>query len=118
MRLHKFDIVLVRFPFSDLSKSKFRPALLVKTLPGANAIFCQITTKQRRIKTFEILLRREHCEGDIRFDSRAYVDMLFTLHHSIIRRKLGRVRNPVICQQVEEKLTTLFCGERTRRTAA
>jgi len=50
MNFKKFDIVLVDFPFSDLSKIKKRPALVIKSLEGENTILCQITTKERNIK--------------------------------------------------------------------
>lgn len=39
------DVVVVPFPFSDLSASKKRPALVVATLSGDDVILCQITSK-------------------------------------------------------------------------
>jgi len=41
----KGDVVVVPFPFSDLSASKKRPALVVATLTGDDVILCQITSK-------------------------------------------------------------------------
>ncbi|HEU0092532.1 MAG TPA: hypothetical protein VFS78_10495, partial [Vicinamibacteria bacterium] len=37
-------VVLVRFPFSDLSSSKLRPALVVAAAGGADWVLCQITS--------------------------------------------------------------------------
>ena len=37
-------VVLVRFPFSDLSSSKLRPALVVASAGGTDWILCQITS--------------------------------------------------------------------------
>jgi len=42
--LRKGDIVVVPFPFSDLSSVKIRPALVVAILPGRDVILCMITT--------------------------------------------------------------------------
>ena len=41
----KGDIVVIPFPFSDLSQSKRRPALVIARLEGNDAILCQITSK-------------------------------------------------------------------------
>jgi len=37
-------VVLVRFPFSDLSSSKLRPALVVAPAGGTDWMLCQITS--------------------------------------------------------------------------
>jgi mRNA interferase MazF len=41
----KGDIVVLPFPFSDLSTSKKRPALVLANLPGDDIILCQITSQ-------------------------------------------------------------------------
>ncbi len=41
----KGDLVVVPFPFSDLSASKKRPALVMATLTGDDVILCQITSQ-------------------------------------------------------------------------
>jgi mRNA interferase MazF len=38
-------IVLVRFPFSDLSQSKLRPAVVLADAGRGDQILCQITSK-------------------------------------------------------------------------
>lgn len=43
----KGDIVVVPFPFSDLSTFKRRPAFVLAQLPGPDIILCQITSKQK-----------------------------------------------------------------------
>ena len=41
----KGDVVVIPFPFSDLSGSKRRPALVLADLPGDDIILCQITSQ-------------------------------------------------------------------------
>ena len=42
----KGDVVVLPFPFSDLSQSKRRPALVITELLGNDIILCQITSKK------------------------------------------------------------------------
>jgi mRNA interferase MazF len=102
--LKRFDIVLVDFPFSDLKRNKKRPALVINSLEGDNSILCQITTKQRNLKKYEIVLPKEACMGDVRFDSFIYVDMVFTLHKSLIYRKIGEVSNQETKDIINQKI--------------
>ncbi|MEL6459992.1 MAG: type II toxin-antitoxin system PemK/MazF family toxin [Cyanobacteria bacterium J06621_15] len=41
----KGDVVIVPFPFSDLTQSKRRPAVVVANLRGNDLILCQITSQ-------------------------------------------------------------------------
>ena len=41
----KGDVVVIPFPFTDLTASKKRPAFVVADLPGDDIIVCQITSK-------------------------------------------------------------------------
>jgi mRNA interferase MazF len=38
-------VVIVPFPFSDLTQAKRRPALVIATLEGDDLILCQITSQ-------------------------------------------------------------------------
>ena len=108
MSLKKFDIALVNFPFSDLTKTKKRPALIINSLEGENTIFCQITTKRRNIQKYEVALKKEDCEGNIRFDSFIYLDMIFTLHKSLVHGKIGEVRNSKVKEIINHKIKLTF----------
>ena len=44
-RFVKGDVVVVPFPFSDLSQAKRRPALVISVLEGDDLILCQITSQ-------------------------------------------------------------------------
>ena len=43
--LVKGDVVVVLFPFSDLSSAKKRPALVLATPDGDDVILCQMTSR-------------------------------------------------------------------------
>ncbi|MEG4289020.1 type II toxin-antitoxin system PemK/MazF family toxin [Microcoleus sp. C2C3] len=42
----KGDVVVVPFPFSDLTQAKRRPALVIANLAGDDLILCQITSQR------------------------------------------------------------------------
>ncbi len=44
-RFVKGDIVVLPFPYSDLSSSKKRPAMVLADLKGDDIILCQITSR-------------------------------------------------------------------------
>ena len=41
----KGDVVVIPFPFTDLSGNKKRPAFVITDLPGDDIIVCQITSR-------------------------------------------------------------------------
>ena len=110
------DIILVKFPFSDLRNTKIRPALVIKSLEGENIILCQITTQKRNLCKYEINLSKKSCKGNIRFDSNIYLDMIFTLHKSLIVAKLGEVKKDSVKQEIKNKLKEMFCSNQTPKS--
>ncbi len=54
----KGDVVVVPFPFSDLTQAKRRPALVLSVLEGDDLILCQITSQTIKDK-YAILLTSE-----------------------------------------------------------
>jgi len=44
-RFVKGDIVVIPFPFSDLSGTKRRPALVIADFHGDDILLCQITSQ-------------------------------------------------------------------------
>ena len=57
-RFVKSDVVVIPFPFSDLSDSKRRPALVLVNLKGYDIILCQITSQTvRTIMQFHLRVK-------------------------------------------------------------
>lgn len=100
-------IVLVEFPFSDISQTKKRPALLIGDIRGENNIYCQISTKNKLTKQYQIPLNSSDCKGEISFDSYIYCDMIFTLHKDLVIRELGSISAEKL-SAVRNKLSAIF----------
>lgn len=93
--LRRDDIVLVSFPFSDLSGRKLRPALVVGRPSSDDTVLAFITSQDGEIES-----KTEHliAPGDPEFattglkvGSRVRLTKLATLHRSLVRRRLGRI---------------------------
>ena len=77
-RLIKGDIVIVPFPFSDLSNFKKRPALVISTLQGDDLILCQITS-QNILDEYAIPLSNEDLtSGSLKRKSNIRPNRIFT----------------------------------------
>lgn len=103
----KGDLVVVEFPFSDLSGSKIRPALVVGSLTGDDIILCQITGEDRQDNYTVYLKNNDFYVGNLAGDSMIRTNKLFTADKSIIECKIGSIKNNKI-KEVEEKIINIF----------
>ena len=102
----KGDVVVVPFPFSDLSGSKRRPALILAELRGDDIILCQITTRARA--GYAIDLAAQDFElGGILHDSEARPDKLFTAKRSLILSVVGRLNTAKLSEIVQRTVRIL-----------
>jgi mRNA interferase MazF len=93
IKFSKRDVVVVPFPFSDLTGDKRRPALVVAQLQGDDLILCQITTKTNRDK-YAIALERSDFEAGSLPEPSCSIrpNRLFTAEKSLIIRKAGKLK--------------------------
>ncbi|MEK6281508.1 MAG: type II toxin-antitoxin system PemK/MazF family toxin [Acidobacteriota bacterium] len=84
----KGDVVLVRFPFSDLSDSKVRPVIVVSMTHASQDLFViSLTSRTARLLTGEFVLREWKNSG-LNVAS-AVKRGLFTIHESLIVKSIG-----------------------------
>jgi len=99
------DILLIKFPFTDLSKSKKRPVLVVKADSTCGDFICfQITSKSTSSNLLKID-QHDLKSGDLKLISFLKYDKCFTLNKQIVDKKLADV-NP----EFMNKLRELFCN--------
>lgn len=92
----KGDIVVVPFPFSDLTGSKKRPAMVLTSLPGDDILLCQITSQNPSGKFSVNITPIEFTEGSLPVDSNIRAEKIFTADTNIILRKAGHVSDFII----------------------
>ena len=105
MHYKKGDIVLIKFPFSSLKKSKKRPVLLIKDENFQGDFVCfQITSKSTQNNLF--LLKQDSFLGNpLPLQSFVKYDKCFTLHSDIVEKKLTSINLNTL-----KKITKLFCN--------
>ncbi len=105
--LVKGDVVVVPFPFSDLSEHKRRPALITAILKDENLILCQITSKYHIDNYCIPLSDSDFKNGNIRITSLIKPQKLFTADKSIVKYKIGRLKSEKI-REVENEIISIF----------
>ncbi|MBN2517889.1 MAG: type II toxin-antitoxin system PemK/MazF family toxin [Candidatus Altiarchaeota archaeon] len=106
-RLMKGDIVVVPFPFSNLSKTKRRPALIVADLEGDDFILCQITSEANKDRYAIALSNKDFKSGSLKVDSMIRPNKLFTADASLVLYRIGSLRESKI-KEIEDRLVGII----------
>src|SRR3990170_3065005 len=85
----KGDVVVVPFPFSDLTQSQKRPALVIATLEGDDVILSQITSKTIKDNYSISLDDKDFETGSLKQPSNLRPNRLFTADSHIILYRIG-----------------------------
>jgi len=100
-RLVKGDVIVLEFPFSNLIHAKRRPSLIIKAPKGDDLIVCQITGKSYE-KSVEIPIRKgDLSKGDLKVESYIRLDKIFSVEKSLIRYKIGALKQDKINEVVD-----------------
>lgn len=103
----KGDVVVIPFPFSDLSGSRRRPALVLADLPGDDIILCQITSQQINDSFAIPLTNADFINGNLPVNSNIRPNRIFTADKNIIIRKTGTINNTLL-QKVITKVHSII----------
>ena len=85
------DIVFVSFPFSDLSRSKLRPALVLAYAQREDWILCQITSKAYNDNNAIRIDETDYIRGSLEFISYIRCGKLFTANTQIIHKNVASI---------------------------
>ncbi len=100
-------VVVVPFPFSDLSQSKLRPAVVLADADRGDFILCQITSNPYGDPLARVLSNADFARGALRMTSYARPGKLFTAHRSLIQTEIG-VLTPEAFREIREAVAALF----------
>ena len=96
MALNKGDVLLAQFPFTDLSQTKLRPAIVLHTSIQKNEITICFISSQKVMQLsdteFSVLdTDPEFSSTGLRTDSKVRVSRIVTLNYQLTSRKLGKL---------------------------
>lgn len=94
------SVILIPFPFSDLSQSKIRPALVLANAERGDWILCQITSKPYADRRAVRLDAMDFASGGLELTSYVRPGKLFTANEALMIETVGRLRT--------EKLRTIL----------
>ena len=97
-------VVLVRFPFSDLSASKLRPDVVVAHAGAVDWVLCQVTSHPYGDKNAVPLQSTSFSNGGLSRDSFVRPGKLFTGSDTIVVRGAG-VLSPAAYREVIDAVT-------------
>jgi len=103
----KGNVVVVPFPFSDLSASKRRPALVLANFAGDDILLCQITSQKHNEKHAVSLKTSDFVAGTLPVDSFIRPTRIFTADKNLIIRIAGTVSNEIINTVINEIINIL-----------
>lgn len=101
------DVVLVRFPFSDLQGYKLRPALVLAKTAHADFVLCQITSRPFADDMAVEITSDDFERESLNRTSYVRVAKLFTANDSIITRQVGQLK-PQAVRKIRTGLAQLF----------
>jgi mRNA interferase MazF len=102
------SIILVTFPFSDLSQSKLLPAVVLANAGNQDWVLCQITSNAYADPS-AIEIREAHfANGSLRLTSYARPGKLFTANRGLIVKKIGDLKQDKFRQIVETIVNLLM----------
>lgn len=87
------SIVVMPFPFSDLSSSKLRPALVVASADKGDWLLCQITSKQYSDPNAVKLETGDLDKGSLNLVSYVRPMKLFTANQSLMVKRVAVVND-------------------------
>jgi mRNA interferase MazF len=86
------SVVLVQFPFSDLSQAKLRPAVVLADADRGDWILCQVTSNPYSDQKAIELTDDSFSSGLLRLTSYARSTKLFTATTSLIASEVGTLK--------------------------
>jgi len=100
-RFVKGEVVVLPFPFSDLSASKRRPALVIAPLQGVDVILCMITSRAVKDSNAIPLTHSDFISGSLSQQSNVRPNRLFTADSRIILRSVGKLSDDKMKEVVD-----------------
>ena len=103
------DVVVIPFPFSDLTQAKRRPALVIADLEGDDLILCQITSRLSKDRYAITVNDDDFKVGALKQQSNVRPNRIFTADSHIVLYRVGSLKQRKF-KEVIEKIIAILQG--------
>ncbi|MBX3335817.1 MAG: type II toxin-antitoxin system PemK/MazF family toxin [Nitrospira sp.] len=103
-------VVLVRFPFSDLSQTKLRPAVVLAEAGRGDWVLCQVTSKSYADSRAIRLEDTNFSAGSLRVLSYVRPGKLFTANRDLIISEVATLKSISLQQVIDAVVNPLRAG--------
>ncbi|MBI3616827.1 MAG: type II toxin-antitoxin system PemK/MazF family toxin [Candidatus Omnitrophica bacterium] len=100
--MNRGDLILIKYPFSNLQGTKVRPALVISSdrlnKHNRDALFILITSNTSNQQAVDYLIDQQHPDFQktgLKRPSLIKVDKIVCLMKSLAKRKLGTISRPI-----------------------
>ncbi|MGK7943492.1 MAG: type II toxin-antitoxin system PemK/MazF family toxin [Microcystaceae cyanobacterium] len=112
MSLNKGDLILIPFPFTDLSTTKLRPAVVLwADSSGIDITVCFVSSQNiSNISAEEFIIETTHPDfykTGLKVSSKVRVSRIVTIERNLITRKLGNLETGLL-NELDNKLRHTF----------
>lgn len=101
------QVILIPFPFSDLSATKVRPAVCLADAGKGDWVLCQVTSRAYADPGALELTDADFASGGLRLVSYARPGKLFTAHESLFVSTAGELNSHAL-SRILRAIVTLF----------
>lgn len=101
------DVVLVPFPFSDMSRSKLRPAIVLASVQHNDWILCQVTSNAYGDPNAVQITNADFADGSLRITSFARPGKVFTANRQLITRRAGSLKKDALLRVIDTLVVIL-----------
>jgi mRNA interferase MazF len=105
------SVVLVTFPFSDLSQAKLRPAVVLADAGRGDFVLCQVTSNAFADPLAIELQAADFASGSLHRISYARPGKLFTAHRRLIAQEVGALRLDALERVTNQVMKLLHHGK-------
>ena len=103
-------VVTVSFPFSDLSSSRLRPAVVLANSGRGDWVLCQVTSKSYADASAIQLEDEDFASGSLRLTSYARPGKIFTANESLMVTRVGELKSDSFRKVGEAVISLLQSG--------
>ena len=100
-------VVLVPFPFSDLSNSKLRPAIVLADAGRGDFVLCQVTSKPYMDVSALAINNHSFSNGSLRILSYARPGKLFTANENLFTAQVGILSDEAFKKVIDSVIALL-----------